>query len=206
MQLSDFFGVSRITIRQAITEMVQEGKFYRLKHKGTFVEAPKITQDFVSKLLPFDDEILHNNQIPSTEVLAQDVIPAMPWLIQDHSFASDSKLVYLYRLRFANGKPIVRVKTYLPYDSCGFVLKHDLKKESLYKILKTDPDKEIVRVIRTCRAIEATKEDEQLLEMNRQEPILYFKTLGYNRGGELIEISEAFYNGNKNQFHIEINL
>ena len=49
-EISEEFQISRTTVRQAITELVQEGWLYRVKSKGTFVTRPKIPQDFLRKL------------------------------------------------------------------------------------------------------------------------------------------------------------
>ena len=53
-ELSDMFGISRTTVRQAISELVQEGKLYRVKSKGTFVSKPKINQEFMNRLQSYD--------------------------------------------------------------------------------------------------------------------------------------------------------
>src|SRR4051812_25015713 len=55
--LSDMFEISRTTVRQAITELVQEGWLYRVKSKGTFVSKPKIEQSFIQALGSFNDQI-----------------------------------------------------------------------------------------------------------------------------------------------------
>ena len=56
-EISDSFGISRTTVRQAITELVQEGWLYRVKSKGTFVSQPKITQNFIRKIESFNDQM-----------------------------------------------------------------------------------------------------------------------------------------------------
>ena len=56
-ELSEMFQISRTTVRQAITEMVQEGWLYRVKSKGTFVSRPKISQDFISRLTSFAEDM-----------------------------------------------------------------------------------------------------------------------------------------------------
>ena len=48
-ELIEMFGISRTTVRQAITELVQEGKLYRIKSKGTFVSKPKICLLYTSR-------------------------------------------------------------------------------------------------------------------------------------------------------------
>ena len=54
-ELSEMFQISRTTVRQAITEMVQEGWLYRIASKGTFVARLKIKQDFIKRLETFNE-------------------------------------------------------------------------------------------------------------------------------------------------------
>ena len=68
-EISDAFQISRTTVRQAITELVQEGWLYRVKSKGTFVAQPKISQDYIRKIESFNNQIFRLGMTPSTEVL-----------------------------------------------------------------------------------------------------------------------------------------
>ena len=68
-EISDAFQISRTTVRQAITELVQEGRLYRVKSKGTYVAQPKITQEFIRKIESFNDQMYRSGMTPSTEVL-----------------------------------------------------------------------------------------------------------------------------------------
>src|SRR5215510_2366830 len=81
-ELCDLFDISRTTIRQAISELVQEGKLYRIKSKGTFVSKPKITQMVVNQNQKYEDHIRSTGRIPSTEVLEQKVVPMPECLIE----------------------------------------------------------------------------------------------------------------------------
>lgn len=64
-ELSEMFQISRTTVRQAITEMVQEGWLYRIASKGTFVARLKIKQDFIKRLETFNEQILRTAASPA---------------------------------------------------------------------------------------------------------------------------------------------
>ena len=72
-EISEMFDISRTTVRQAITELVQEGWLYRIKSKGTFVARTKIKQDFIRRLEPFNEQIARTGRKPSTELLALEI-------------------------------------------------------------------------------------------------------------------------------------
>lgn len=75
-ELSEQFGISRTTVRQAIVELVNEGWLHREKSKGTFICRPKINQEFVQRLEPFNQQIRRNGMTPRTEVLRFERISA----------------------------------------------------------------------------------------------------------------------------------
>lgn len=145
-ELSDTFLISRTTVRQAITELVQEGWLYRIKSKGTFVSQPKISQDFIKKLESFNDQILRAGMSPCTEVLKLEVQKATAKVAVSLDLKDKEAFIYLRRKRLANGEPIVAIETCLPYKDCSFILSHDLEKELLYSILNKPKETSVFRV------------------------------------------------------------
>ena len=115
-----------------------------------------------------------------------------------------TRAVYLHRRRCADGDPIVTVETYLPYDACAFILKHDMSQESMYHVLATRDKTRICRVNRILEAVAANVRDVERLDMARGKPVQLFKTVGYNQMDEPIEYSIARYRGDRNRFEIDL--
>lgn len=203
-ELSQMFEISRTTVRQAISDLVREEQLYRIKSKGTFVSRPKISQEFIQSIQSFNDDVRHAGRNPSTEVLELRVVHLSEEVAVHMDLPTDSKAIYLYRKRSADNNPIVRVETYLPYDSCAFILSHDFNTESLYQVLSAEEETRITHVTRICEARAATAEDVNVLDMKRGRPIHYFHTMGYNRRGKLIEFSVARYRGDQSKFQVEL--
>ena len=204
-ELSEIFQISRTTVRQAISDLVREEYLYRVKSKGTFVSNPKLNQGFIQSIQSFNDDVTSAGRVPSTQVLEFGVIALDRETALLMNRPEGSKTIYLYRKRMADGEPIVRVKTYLPYEICSFVLEHDLNQESLYQVLSTHPATQITRVVRECEAQAADGEDETVLGLCRGQPVHYFQSMGYNREGKLLEMSFARYRGDQSRFRVEIN-
>ncbi|MGN8800820.1 GntR family transcriptional regulator [Candidatus Merdisoma sp. HCP28S3_D10] len=203
-ELSDMFGISRTTVRQAITEMVQEGWLYRVKSKGTFVSQPKINQDFIQKLESYNDQIVRTGRTPYTEVLDFKVEKAKPEVAEHLNIRPEDPVVFLYRKRYADDEPIVVLKTYLPYDRCSFVMEHDFTKESLYSVLSRDDSTRVYCVKRLVEAVEATASDAEILDMKKGKPIQFFSSVGVNVFGQPIEFSLARYRGDRNSFEVTV--
>jgi len=202
--LSQLFDISRTTIRQAITELVQEGKLYRIKSKGTFVSKPKITQLVVNQNQRYDDYIRSTGRVPSTEVIEMKVIPMPDCLIKLGAGDKTSKAIYIYRKRLADGEPVMRMVSYLPFDKCEFILNADFTKSSLPDVLKTNENTRIHRITRTIEAIAAGPDDMKILDMEPGSPVLHITTIDYNHKNENVSYTRSFYRGDQNNFFIEI--
>lgn len=203
-ELSQLFDISRTTVRQAIADLVREGRLYRVKSKGTFVMQPKISQGFIQNIQSFNEDVIKAGGAPRTEVLDFKVVKLPDKIAFEASSSPNAKAIYLYRKRYADDVPIVRVETYLSYDLCNFVFGHDLSTESLYQVLSANPNTHVTHVIRSCEAHLANASDVSVLGMKRGDPIHYFVTKGYNQNGELIEYSVARYRGDSSKFSVEL--
>lgn len=203
-EISEIFGISRTTVRQAISELVREGHLHRVKSKGTFVTRPKINQEFMNRLQSYNQEFSSTYHTPSTEVLSINIVPMPEEFLESSNGTTCRQAICLYRKRYADNEPVVRVKTYLPYNKCSYILDHDFTKESLYNVLASRADTKICHASRICEARAATKEDAEVLNMRRGQPVHYFETFGYNKHGETIEYSIAHYRGDKSRFHVDI--
>ena len=204
-ELSEAFEISRTTVRQAITELVQEGWLYRVKSKGTFVSQPKISQDFIKRLESYNEQMIRLGITPSTEVLELSVQKATKPVANALQITEKDNVVFLKRKRFTDGEPLVTIKTYLPYDKCSFLMEYDFSKESLYQILSTKGDDfRIFQIQRVVEAVEATAEDAANLKIKAGRPIQYFASTGYTAYGVALEYSLARYRGDRNRFEITV--
>lgn len=203
-EFSEIFSISRTTVRQAITELVKEGWLYRVKSKGTFVSTPKINQDFISKLVTFQEEMAASGKTPKTEVLEFKVIPAKDLVASLLQIEVNDPVVYLHRRRFADEEPILTVETFLPYADCAFVMEHDLVNESLYDIMSEKDVTEVHCVKRRVEAVEATASDSKYLGIKKGKPVQLFGSLGYNVYGKPVEYSVARYRADRNSFEVTV--
>lgn len=204
-ELISLFGISRTTVRQAITELVQEEKLYRIKSKGTFVAHTKINQDFIARLESFNDQILHQHKTPKTEVLALQVVTPAPQIAEALRLRGNEQAIFLHRKRFADNSPIVVAHTYLPYSRCAFLLDHNFSEVALYKALEThDPALKIHHVNRVIEAVKASAQNAKYMEIKAGDPLLFFTSVGYTEEGIPLEYSMAYYRGDCNKFEITV--
>lgn len=204
-ELISHFNISRTTVRQAITELVQEGRLYRVKSKGTFVAENKINTDFISRLEPFNEQVSRLGKEPSTKVLdfRQGAAPAN--VAEALGLQPNDPIIFLQRLRYADDMPIVLVKTYLPMSLSGILKNCDFTKESLYHVMGNHgPAYKVHHIRRIVEAIQAPESIAQLLECQIDVPLLFFTSTGYTAENVPVEYSRAYYRGDCNKFEITI--
>lgn len=203
-EIGEAFDISRTTVRQAITEMVQEGWLYRVKSKGTFVKQRKINQDFIQRLESFNEQMLRSGMRPSTKLLDFQLMDAPQEVAERLRLKTENRVFFLYRMRFANDFPIVTLKTYVPYEACPELGLYDLEKESLYGILSKRPESRVHHVTRLVEAVEADATDEGYLHIEKGKPIQHFTSIGYTEQDIPVEYSLARYRGDRSSFQVTV--
>jgi len=110
--LSQQFGLSRMTVRQAVDTLVTDGVLVREQGRGTFVAPQRI--DFEMRLTTFGEEMRRRGMEPATTVLAAQVVAAPPDVATALEIEPRQKVHFLYRVRSADGTPICIEQAWVP--------------------------------------------------------------------------------------------
>lgn len=203
-ELCNLLNVSRPTIRQAFSELAVEGYLDRIKAKGTFITKPKISGDFFQKIVSFNEEFRKKGMTPSTKVLEHSKVSPYTEVLTKLNLNKDDKTIYLERLRLADNKQIVYVKTYLPYTRFKNLLTTNLEDLSLYQVLN---DQYHVSAKKVTRNISTTLPDErtaEILDVEKQTPLLFVTTLAYDENLIPFEYSFAYYRSDRYSLQIDL--
>ena len=200
-ELCAALDVSRPTIRQAFGELVSEGYLNRYKGRGTFVSKPKLDARFLSKLETFNDEMRSKGLKPSTTVLKLERMSGPCEANERLSIQLDSPLLYLGRVRFADGVPLVYVETFLPYERYSALMEVDFGESSLYKSLERLCGVRINRAHRQIESVNARKSEAELLQIATNKAVSLVKTVAYSDDTP-VEFSVARYRGDLNKFSV----
>ena len=204
-ELCELLEVSRPTIRQAFTELVNEGYLDRHKGKGTFVSKPKVDERFFSKLEIFNREMISKGLSPRTRVLAVKKIEGPHEANERLCIPLNAPIVYLSRLRFVDNIPLVYVETFLSFEKYSKVMNVDLAVNSLYDSLEEIYRVRVSRVRREIEAINVPRKEAELLQIAKNKAVSLVKTVSYPENStDPVEFSIARYRGDLNKFSIDV--
>jgi GntR family transcriptional regulator len=198
-ELCERFKVSRMTVRQALTEMVRDGLVYAVVGKGTFVSEPKINQELRS-LTGFSQDAQARGNKPTSRVLEAQVIPATSHLAQMLNMAPGDEIVMLSRLRLSNDVPLAIETSHLPYALCPQLLQHDFASESLYHVLESEYGLRLVRAEQTIEAGLADPPELELLQMLPPAAVLRMERRTYTDQDVPVEYVVSAYRSDRYKF------
>lgn len=113
IKLSEMYDVSRVTIRQAIGQLVSEDFLYKIRGSGTYVKGEKIEQD-IFRLQSFTEEMRQLGKIPSNEILDFHMQEADEVVQEKLRLDDEEKVFFIRRLRYADDEPLILEETYMP--------------------------------------------------------------------------------------------
>jgi GntR family transcriptional regulator len=202
-ELSEKYGISRMTARQALTDLVNEGLFYREQGKGTFVSQRKITQQLI-RLTGFTEDIKARGQKPGTKVLSAEMLPADETTAEKLRIDPGTLIFRLQRLRLADDEPLAIELSQISFKGCERLLEEDLEQNSLYRLIETQYGIPLMEADQELEAGLAGSEEAQLLKISPGRPVLFTRRITYTERNQPIEYAKAVYCGNKYIFYTHL--
>jgi GntR family transcriptional regulator len=203
-ELIEMYNVSRITVRKAIDELVNEGYLYKIQGKGTYVKSDEYSQDLFS-ITSCTQDVIKLGMTPGRKVICAEVVIADKKRGRSLELGENEKVFRMERVYYADKEPINHTTTYLPYKLFPKIEQYDFSKDSLYKVLESEYGVQITKAKRYVEAILAEDEIAEYLEVPAGIPILLFScvTYGIVNGKEVpIENFKCCYRSDKFKFYI----
>ena len=189
--LCEEFHVSRMTARNAVRQLVQEGFVYRVPGRGTFVAGGPAHRQ-TGKVMSFTDQMRRSGREPRSRLVERVVRSATESEVRRLGLRPAACVVAVRRVRLADGEPIALEVARFPEGCAPAILAADLESQSLHSTLVADGHLPISGR-GTITAETASAEDAALLDVRKGEPLLVERRLIVDQEGKPLELTESRY-------------
>lgn len=197
-ELAESLAVSRMTLRAAIDELVDEGLLVRQRGRGTVVAQMRINkQAQVIGFMSFSEEMRARGLEPSSRILSFKSEIADAAVAAQLDLPLGAQVILLKRVRLANLEPMALERCYVPYERFSGLLKFDLSKRSLYDILEQEFDTRPTMCQETVEAVALDAPEARELNVKRGDPALLVTRVTRDTRGSLIEAEQTHYRSDR---------
>lgn len=203
-QLSQYYDVNRMTVRQAIDGLVQKGLIQRRHGAGTYVSEQKPLQAFTPTVTGFSQRIREAGLTPSSRLLQRSVIVPEPVIAHRLGLQPEHQVMLIKRLRLVDNEPLMVETSYLSYDLFPRLLTEDLESQSLYQVLERLYDVRIRETEHTLEPTLTTPYEALHLNVQPQQPAMLVRVLAYSENHQPIEFSKSLVRGDRCRYFFRV--
>ena len=205
-EFSEDLGVSRMTVRKALTELVNEGLLERKHGSGTYVAKPKMTYESV-EMVNYIQAMQLRNISTSTQLLEFSEMVASRRLSGILEIEIGAPIYHLVLLRFANRVPVILERGFFPCAYCPKMEDWNLEKTSTIDLLTSVYGIKLGRISQSVEAVAASDLVAQQLRVDEGVPLLMLSRLIISRDTEKpVVFSQDFLRSDYARIHTDINI
>lgn len=196
-ELAAELGVSRDTLRQALSELQRHGHVVRTVGRagGTFVAEPKVRRN-LSRFSGLADELREQQIKDAARVLTARERSASPAVAAALELEPGARVHEIVRVRLADGRPVALEHTYYAVHRLPGLLDHPLD-GSIHELLRTVYGEAPNRAIEYLEPILAGPKEVEALEVDLGAPLMHVERIAYDSQGEPVEFGRDVYRGDR---------
>ncbi|OEE59794.1 transcriptional regulator [Enterovibrio norvegicus FF-33] len=197
-QLREAFSVSRVTVRQALKLLVENGELESVRGSGTYVKGNKVNYDIYQQS-SFAEKWAHLGGVTHSDVLAFEVCNASLAMAENLDIPEGSQVFYVQRVRYLDNNPITVEETWLP-TAMFPDLTYQVMQGSKYQFIEQQKKMVIDRSEQEIIPVLPPKKIADLLGIDSAQPIIEKRTRGYLIDGTVFEYSRNYFKSSDYKF------
>ncbi|WP_347862043.1 GntR family transcriptional regulator [Salimicrobium sp. PL1-032A] len=201
-ELMKEFDVSRTTIRQAVSILVQEGLVEKKQGRGTIVKPRKLSGN-LSELKGFAEEVLERGQTPKSKLIRAQFKTNLYHENSMLEVESEEPILLIERIRFADDTPVALERTCWPKHIGEILMKYDLNEARYYEILE-NYNVYLNRANEKINATNATVDEADSLGVRAGEALLEMTRLSFGVDERPIEYTKTLYRNDQYHYNLEL--
>lgn len=198
------YRISKVTVREALKQLSEEGYLRREQGRGTFVSQSRVEQG-PRILTSFSQEMMLRGMTASSRVLRQEIRTAGDEIAGKLGIKSAAPVFSLKRLRLADDEPMGIQTAFVPVDLAPGIHKEDFSKNSLYTLLALRYSLRPARAQEEHFAVKLTASQAKLLRVETGAVALAAERLAYGDDGRAIELTSSVMRGDRYKIVLNLN-
>jgi GntR family transcriptional regulator len=202
-ELAEIAMVSRVTVRKAVAQLVEENVLEQRRGAGTFVKSPRSRMDHsLSTLTSFTEYMRQRGRQPTSQILNRGLFQPIPMEQQALGITAPDRVARIERLRSADGVAMAIEWSSLPAD---ILPDPDIVQNSLYDVLRAG-GRAPTRAVQRISAVMIKASEARLLDLPMGSAVLRIERTGYLPSGRPIEYTRGLYRSDIYDFVAELRL
>lgn len=200
-ELAATYGMSRMSVRNVITDMVKEGYLYRVQGKGTYVSEKIIA--ISPYYVGIREQLEGMGYEVETEIKNVSVEPCGPGIAGKLRLKEGTPICRITRVRKVKGSPISIHISYINTFYSANLTKELLEKEQLCVLLNENYGLTRKRVEETLESVAASEEEAEYLGVEKGYPLLLLKDTLYSEEEIPYEYTKVIFRGDRMKIKLE---
>jgi GntR family transcriptional regulator len=201
-QLSTDLGVSRLTVRAALDDLVRDGYLVRRRGSGTFVREPKIAQELT--MTSFSEDMERRGMRPGSKTLSLEMTMAGAYLGRALHVSPSERIVVAKRLRMADSETMAIETLHVPASFVPDLRPEDLEQGSFYELLYDRYGIELAGGVQTIEPTVTNEEESDALGVPLHSPAFQFERTSRSSSGAIVEFVRSIYRGDRYRLVTEL--
>jgi GntR family transcriptional regulator len=191
--LAERYGVTRMTVRQAVDGLISKGLVTRRQGSGTYVLRPREAQRGLNRLTSFTEDMHVQGHRTTSEELERGEAEPPPYVQEQLELQTGAHTVVLERLRRLDEEPVALHRVWLPLWLAPGLARRALKNgASLYETLELELGVRLSSARQSITAVAADERDAGILEVELGSPLLFTQRLTRDANNRPVEFAESW--------------